>query len=117
MNRIVYAPRPVLDNSFNFRAVKNTVEMPEALKSFFVQCGVGTDAFGAYSLLKGAPSAFAGLGVKDKHLMNAVKEAMAVCVAVLPKDLTQMRVRGATQLGMGAAPPPGTGRGLGSKKK
>lgn len=114
---IVYTPRPVLDNSFNFRAVKNTVEMPDALKSFFVQCGVGADAFGAYSLLKGAPSAFVGLGVSDKHLMNAVKEAMAVCATVLPKDLTQMRIRGATQLGMGAAPPPGTGRGLGSKKK
>lgn len=99
MNPIVYAQRPVLEDSFDFRAVNDTVEMPEALKSFFVQCGVGSFVFELYSLMKAAPSAFAGLGVKDEHLIDAVHDALTVCAEVLPKDLT--RPREIPQFGMG----------------
>ncbi len=35
MTPIVYAPRPVLDDSFDFRVVGNKLEIPESLKPFF----------------------------------------------------------------------------------
>lgn len=115
MNRIVYVPRPVLDDSFDFRAVNDTVEVPDSLQPFFVQCGVGTFAFELYSLMKAAPSAFADLGVNNENLIDAVHDALTVCVEVLPKDLT--RVRDTPQFGMGAALPPGTAYPIGYKVK
>lgn len=115
MNRIVYTPRSVLDDSFDFRVVNDTVEVPESLQSFFVQCGVGSFVFELYSLMKAAPSAFADLGVKDEHVMDAVHDALTVCVGVLPKDLIQ--IRDTPQVGMGVAPPPGTAYPLGYKVK
>lgn len=115
MTPLVYVQRPVLDDSFDFRAVNDTVEIPDALKPFFVQCGLGTDAFAAYSLMKAAPSAFADLGVADVHLLDAVDNALHVLVSVLPKDLT--RPRETPQFGMGAAPPPGSAYPIGYKVK
>jgi len=115
MTSIDYAPRPVLNNSFDFRIVNNNVEVPESLQPFFVQCGVGTFVFELYSLMKAAPSAFADLGVKDEHLMDAVHDALTVCVDVLPKDLT--RVRDIPQFEMGILLPPDTTYPIGYKVK
>lgn len=99
MNRLVYAPRPVLDDSFDFRAVNDTVEVPDSLQPFFVQCGVGTFVFELYCLMRSAPSAFSDLGVNNEHLIEAVHDALTVCAEVLPKDLT--RPREIPQFGMG----------------
>lgn len=115
MTPIVYAQRPVLDNSFDFRAVNGAVEMPDALQAFFVECGVGADAFEVYSLMKAAPSAFADLGVKEEHLIDAVHDALTVCVDVLPKDLT--RVRDTPQFAMGVPLPAEYDHPIGLKVK
>jgi hypothetical protein len=115
MNRIVYARRPVLNDSFDFRAVNDTVEVPDSLQPFFVQCGVGTFVFELYCLMKSAPSAFSDLGVNNEHLLDAVHDALTVCVDVLPKDLT--RVRDTPQFEMGIPLPPDTTYPIGYKVK
>lgn len=113
MNPIVYAQRPVLEDSFDFRIVNNSVEVPESLESFFEQRGA-RNAFTLFSLANSFPSAFSNLGVQDTHLKNALDEAITVLSGVLPTKLTQSQQK---SFGLGADAPLGSPHKLGYKIK
>lgn len=115
MTPIAYAPRPVLENSFDFRVVANKLEIPESLKPFFLQFSAYHIAEEVFSLMKSFPESFVNLGVHDVHLMDAVHEALSVCVTILPPSFTMPHET--PNFAMGALIPEGAAHPIGYKIK
>ncbi len=65
--------------------------------------------------MKSFPEGFVNLGVKDDHLMDAVHEALSVCVTLLPSSFT--RPHDTPTFAMGALIPEGAAHPIGYKIK
>ena len=104
---------PITPDSFGVEEANTMVRIPKALFDLVSTTGV-RDALGLYSLLEGAPSMFAGQGVDDANLAQAIIDAKAALANVLPPEQTKP-LGPSTFFTGGAMPPPSALHKIGSK--